>query len=446
MNAPLTRELGDADRAIVEQYRAQAAIYSGFASFGVAKAPSFARFETLGLPGRRVESWHYTDLRGALRKALPVAYLPDASARAAARPAIGALRKADVTPVTRLVVLDGIYDSELSSSHVPAGLRVISSCHGLIDADENSIAAYSANGLGNDDGAVAANGALALGGVLLRVDDGVMVDDLIEIVFASSGLNPLSIYSRSGVFMGQNSGLRIVERRLGAPNSQRNEALFLSIGKGAILRHAGIYQAGFPSEVDVVSTMIDLEEGSELNSHVLMFGSQLRRRQAFVRMSGRNARCSFAGVSLLRGKEHADTTIELEHVAPHCESREMFHAIVDGDATGVFQGRISVAPHAQKTDGRMRSRAILLSDGAAMYNKPELEIFADDVTCGHGATCGQLDQEQLFYAQSRGIPRPEAEALILEGFAGEILGGINNENLREAMMNDVRAWLAERGE
>jgi len=149
-------------------------------------------------------------------------------------------------------------------------------------------------------------------------------------------------------------------------------------------------------------------------------------------------------VSLLRGRAHADTTIVLNHEAPHGKSRERFRTIVDDAAAGVFQGKVRVAPGAQKTDGAMQSKALLLSEGASMSNKPELEIFADDVVCGHGATCGRLDADQLFYLMARGLPRREAEALLVEGFANEAMDGIADEASREGFATAVAAWLADR--
>ena len=130
---------------------------------------------------------------------------------------------------------------------------------------------------------------------------------------------------------------------------------------------------------------------------------------------------------MLKAKQHADTTLLVDHAVPHCESRELFKTVIDGTATGVFQGKIIVRPHAQKTDGRMMSRAVLLSEGGTMNNKPELEIFADDVQCGHGATCGELDENLLFYLMARGLPRPEAETLLLQAFLGEAIEVVEHE-------------------
>jgi Fe-S cluster assembly protein SufD len=134
----------------------------------------------------------------------------------------------------------------------------------------------------------------------------------------------------------------------------------------------------------------------------------------------------------------------VEHAALHCTSRELFKTVIDGEATGVFQGKIIVEPHAQKTDGRMMSAALLLSDGGAMNNKPELEIFADDVQCGHGATAGQLDEDLLFYLMARGLPRAEAESLLVQAFLGEAIETVECEAGHDALIGVVEEWLRAR--
>jgi Fe-S cluster assembly protein SufD len=190
--------------------------------------------------------------------------------------------------------------------------------------------------------------------------------------------------------------------------------------------------------------MARIGAGAKFDSFALVAGIGLARRQLFVRFDGAGSEATLRGVSLLGGREHADTTLRVEHAAESCVSRETFKFILDEEATGVFQGRIRVAPGAQKTDGKMLSKAILLSDMAAMNNKPELEIFADDVACGHGATCGGLDTDQLFYLQSRGLPFAQAEALLLEAFAAELIDGIGDEGLIRAYRRELSAWLSAR--
>jgi Fe-S cluster assembly protein SufD len=160
---------------------------------------------------------------------------------------------------------------------------------------------------------------------------------------------------------------------------------------------------------------------------------------------GPDAKAALRGVSLLRGREHADTTLYVEHRATGCEGRETFRYILDEESIGVFQGKIRVAPGAQKTDGKMLCNALLLTDLVAMNSKPELEIFADDVACGHGTTCGGLSGEQIFYLRTRGLSYKEAEALLLEAFGGALVDEIPQQDMVAAFRAEIAAWLAARG-
>jgi len=169
------------------------------------------------------------------------------------------------------------------------------------------------------------------------------------------------------------------------------------------------------------------------------------RNQLFLKFDGEETVAGIRGATLLKGKQHADTTLVANHVARGCQSREMFKAVLDDEAHGVFQGRIIVQQGAQKTDARMMTQGLLLSERAEMDHKPELEIFADDVQCGHGATTGALDDEMKFYLMARGIPAAEAEALLIQAFLGEAIEGIEHAGLREALMDSVAAWLKARG-
>jgi Fe-S cluster assembly protein SufD len=170
------------------------------------------------------------------------------------------------------------------------------------------------------------------------------------------------------------------------------------------------------------------------------------RNQIFMRLGGQEIAANISGASLLKDKQHADNTLVIDHAVPHCVSRETFKSVVDNDARSVFQGKIIVRPDAQKTDGKMRTDALLLSESAEANAKPELEIFADDVVCGHGATAGALDDELLFYLKARGIPPKEAEALLIQAFIGDAVETIANEAVRGALMSEVERWLAARGQ
>ena len=195
----------------------------------------------------------------------------------------------------------------------------------------------------------------------------------------------------------------------------------------------------------VGSVLARLGADAKLLSTTLLATGGLTRRQSYLEFTGPASQAHFRGVSLLDGRCHADTTLVITHTAPHCESRELYKHILDDEATGIYQGKVIVAPGAQKTDGKMLSKAVFLADGASMFNKPELEIFADDVVCGHGATAGALDEDQLFYLRARGIPLNEAQAMLLEAFADEAIEDVGDDVLRAEFAMGIGQWLRRRG-
>jgi Fe-S cluster assembly protein SufD len=195
----------------------------------------------------------------------------------------------------------------------------------------------------------------------------------------------------------------------------------------------------------VTTLRATLAREAQLRSFTLLADTGLIRRQAFVDLAGPGAALVMSGLSLPSGRDHTDTTLTITHAAPHTTSREVFRHMVDDEATGIFQGRIIVPAVAQKTDGAMSSKAILLSPDASMFSKPELEIFADDVTCAHGATCGALDQDLLFYLMARGLPHAQARAMLLEAFAGDALETIADATLRAHIQAHLQARLAGTG-
>jgi Fe-S cluster assembly protein SufD len=197
--------------------------------------------------------------------------------------------------------------------------------------------------------------------------------------------------------------------------------------------------------VHVSSLMAALGKGTRFNGFAFNLGGGVVRNQAFVRFDGEGTLAGLCGATLLKRKQHVDTTLVVDHKVGGCQSREVFKSVLDGESRNVFQGKIIVRPKAQKTDARMLSNALLLSDEAEADNKPELEIFADDVQCGHGATSGALDDELKFYLMARGIPEVEAEALLVQAFVGEAIEGIEHAGLRDALMEQVVAWLKARG-
>jgi len=246
------------------------------------------------------------------------------------------------------------------------------------------------------------------------------------------------------VVIEQGARAMIVESHEATAGHQVNTAIELVVGDNAHVDHIKI-TAGPDDLMHVASVMAAVGAHARLNDFTFNIGGGVVRNQLFVRFDGEGTVASLRGASLLKGKQHADTTLIADHKAKGCQSREMYTSVLDGDSRGVFQGKIIVRPQAQQTDGKMMTRSLLLSETAEADCKPELEIFADDVQCGHGATAGALDEDLKFYLMARGIPETEAESLLVQAFIGEAVEGIEHAGLRDALMEQVVAWLKARG-
>jgi Fe-S cluster assembly protein SufD len=386
---------------------------------------AFQRFLETGLPTRRVETWHYTDLRAAMVDAAPILPAPSRAEIEAAR---GQLQGRERLAGPQLVLLGGCYIPELSD-RLPAGAAVA----------ERAAAAVT----GVDDPLAALNEALSPPGCTISVAREAEIAEPVTIVHLASGNRAYSAYSRIAIALDAGARASFVEIFEGAhPAVQRHPATIMTLAKGAKATHVAII--GDEVGLHIETQICELAETAELNAFGLVSGGDLTRRQLFLKAMGDNAKVSLGGLALLDGSRRADTTLQVVHSAPGGTSREFYRAIVGDDAVGVFQGKIVVERAAQKTDGAMKSQAILLSPRAQMNEKPELEIFADDVICGHGATVGSLDPEQVFYLRSRGIPESEAKAMLLEAFGGEAIDRVGDEALIGALRSRLSAWLAAR--
>ena len=389
------------------------------------RAAAFARFAEAGLPTRRVEAWHYTDLRAAMADAAPVLAAPTPADIEAAR--LRLARRERFAPGAQLVLLGGRYIGELSD-RLPDGVTVT----------EGAVVAVPVA-----DPLAALNEALSPSGCTISVARGAEIAEPITILHLANGMSGYSVYSRSAIALDAGARASFVEVFEGAQaRVQRHSATIMTLAKGAKARHVAV--VGDEPGLHIETHVCDLADNAELEAFGLISGGDLTRRQIFVRMTGDEAKVSLGGLALIDGDRRADTTLQVVHAAPRGTSREFYRAIVDDDAIGVFQGKIIVERAAQKTDGAMKSQAILLSPRAQMNEKPELEIFADDVVCGHGATVASLDPEQVFYLRSRGIPESDAKAMLLEAFGGESIDRIEDELLIEALRARLRAWLGSR--
>ncbi len=415
---------------------------SGTGKVAAAREAAFAAYAQTGLPHRRIEDWKYTDLRALMREVLPLAAAPDTAefSRAAA-----AVKLHAIEGVRRLVLVDGVFAPKLSElGDLDKGLGIRT----LREALETGDAALQTQLFAPDNSnpMVALNSAMMTDGVVIDVADGVVLTQPLQIVHIASGTVPAAMFTRSLLRLGKDAGATLVESYIAADNAkayQVHDSLIVSIGNNSRLDHVRLNEDDRDA-FNISSAVVSLGAHAHLNTFGMMSGAGVSRYQATIVFAGEGSRVETNGVNLLNGKQHADTTLFMDHAVPHCSSHEIFRAVVDDRGHSVFQGRIIVRPHAQKTDARMMTRALLLSDDAEADNKPELEIFADDVTCGHGATTGALDESLLFYLRARGLSEKEAQALLIQAFVGEAIESIVHDRLRELAISAAQRWLEAR--
>ncbi len=235
----------------------------------------------------------------------------------------------------------------------------------------------------------------------------------------------------------------VTENHTGTGSYWKNTVVQISIGKNACLHHHRFINEG-AAGVNTMFTHVTLARDARYEGFSLMEGDGFVRNQSHAEIQGENAHCGFGGINLLGGDQHGDTTITIEHQAPHCTSNQTFKSVLDGKAHGVFQGKVHVHQVAQKTDGYQLSNALILSPQAEMDTKPELEIYADDVKCSHGATTGRLDDAPLFYMRARGIPESQARALLIEAFCNQAVETIADETVQDTVRGKVSVWLSSR--
>jgi Fe-S cluster assembly protein SufD len=409
----------------------------------IAREEAFRYFEAVGLPTRRVEAFKYTDLRSAFRDAAHPAEVPSAGIAAAA---VASAQGFAGIEAVRLTFVNGHLIAEESDlGRIPAGITVIpltqalTDGHALLDqltpvrqASENPI--YQLNT------------AFLADGALIAVEAGAKVETPLHLRFIATGSEAFSTATRALIVLGDGAEITVLESHEGPDGVayQPNDAVDVVVGDRATFRHARLNAEG--RETVALSTLsVRLGAEAAIETVNVVLGGVLSRHQVYLNFAGADARAIVNGAAMLNGKQLADTTFLADHAATGGVSRELFKTVVDGSATGVFQGKIIVQQAAQQTDGKMMSACLILSEDGQMMNKPELEIFADDVACGHGATCGALDDDLLFYLMARGLPKAQAESLLVQAFLGEAIEAVSHEGAREALIAEVERWLAARG-
>lgn len=404
-----------------------------------ARKAAFEDFAERGLPHRRIEEWKYTDLRALLRTVAPLAPLPEKAALALAAKAVAAL---GIENTCRLTLVDGVFVPELSDlAKLEKGVRVQTLREALGAGKADLLKTKVAS-----DAMISLNGALATDGVIVTVDDNVTLSRPLHIAHVATA-SSASVVTRSHVRIGDKARATLVESFVGAEGAaayQVYDQVEVSVGDDTELQHVRLMEDARDA-ANITTAAFRIGARTKLNSFGLTQGAAVSRYQGFITFAGENSELSTNGVNLLGSRRHGDTTLVVDHTVPNCVSREVFRAVLDDQSHSVFQGRIIVRQDAQKTDGKMMTRALLLSDETEADNKPELEIFADDVACGHGATAGAIDEELLFYLRARGLPEKEAQGLLIAAFVGEAIESIADEGLRDIAIATADRWLAARG-
>jgi len=419
--------------ALSEQFQAALPSLPGGPEIASHRRAAIAAFTELGLPHRRIEDWKYTDLRTALKDpALPSV---DATAKLTVADLIVALGPFMNMDAARIVFVNGHYRAALSNVTGTDTITVTP-----LSAGFDSLAPLTT------DAVTALNTAFVTDGAVVDIPEGVTVDQPLLVVSLSVGRDARLSTIRNRISVGAGASVTIAELYLTLPGStvdgQTNALTEVTLAQGATLTHVKALSEGGRA-THLSNWNVSLGAEANYRAFQLSSGVALARNQIGVTFTGEHAKIDVSGTFLGRGADHIDTTLTVDHAVPHCESRELFTGVLDGHARGIFQGKIIVRPHAQKSDGKMMARALMLSPDAEFDSKPELEIYADDVVCGHGSTAAELDEDLMFYCQSRGIPAIEARALLVKSFIGEAIARVDNEAVRTVLEACADEWLAQ---
>lgn len=396
-----------------------------------ARQAARSHFTESGLPHRRNEAWRWTDLRSVLDRSFPpaLAGAQGAADAAAVTSPFEALERHVVTFV------DGHLDKARSDI---AGLRDEAECilidEGLSDAPD-WLKEHFGTGFADDHDAVASlNTVFLTGGIAIAVPKGATIAKPLELVFLNTGTEPQTLNTRCLVVAGDGAEITLLETHLGAGEGRyvANSWTEVFLGPGARVHHVKVQNEG-DAAVHLANTHAVIGAAAAFKTLCLSVGARTARNQIKVRLEGEGGHIGIAGAYLLGDRQHCDTALMVDHAVPECTSSELFKCVMDDHARGIFQGKIVVRPDAQKTDGMQMTQGLLLSETAEFDAKPELEIFADDVRCTHGATTGELDEDLMFYLRSRGIPADQAKSLLIAAFVGEAVEEVEAEAVRDAL-------------
>ena len=412
-----------------------------------------ARFEALGFPTTKNEDWHFTSVAPIAERTFHTAMTSNAGVSLEGRTA-GIVARADLRRFTfdqaawhTLVFVNGEFSEDLSS-YAGLGEKV----------RVNSLATAIRSGIGRPErhlGKIAAfenhaftalNTAFIRDGAFIELQADAVVDQPIHLLFVVEGEGEAISHPRNLIVAAQNSRASIIESYMSIRDSCyfTNAVTEIALGEGARIDHYKIQRESEKS-FHVGTTQIRQERDSQLHSFSFAVGGSLARTNIYTSLDGNAASCTLNGLYLTDGVQHIDNQTSIEHIAPNCPSHEVYKGVLDGRSHGVFNGKVYVHPEAQKTDGKQSNNNLLLSPNARVDTKPQLEIFADDVKCTHGATVGRLDEVAMFYLNSRGIGPETARMLLTYAFAADVLETIELQPLKEQLEKMVLARFADSG-
>jgi Fe-S cluster assembly protein SufD len=403
------------------------------------RSEALARFSEMGLPTRRIEEWKFTGLDALARKA----FAPEAPADdQIALPGDLLNRLCPLTDAHLLVFVNGVaqgYGGELDAK---PGVTVRALGDGLARPGALDLLARGDNRHG---ALVALNAAFMAGGAVIDFDADAGLDRPIVLVHLTSG-DGAAAHSRHVIRLGERSRATVIEifaTLPGAVPAFSNAVTDIDIAPGAVLRHARI-AAEDTGALHHALAAVRIGRDAAYDSFTLSVGGDLTRQESDVAFTGVGGKLRLYGAYLARDRQHMDHTTRVRHDHPGCVTEEHFKGAMDDHGHGVFQGLIHVAPHAVRTDARQRNVNLLLSDRAVADSKPELEIFADDVKCSHGATVGDIDPEEMFYLRARGIAPDDARRLLLQGYVGELIDLVEDDAIRACVRAHAHSWLETR--
>ena len=398
-----------------------------------------SRFAALGFPTVRDEEWRFTN----------VAPIANTEFRPAPQAVVTVGELAAVPYASmpfRLVVVNGRFSAELSQlSGLPTGVRAGSLASAVTDHADVVQRYLGQLADFNTRSFVALNTALATDGAYVYIPDGVVLEESLEILYVAAGGDAAEMsQARTLIVAGDRSQSRIVETYAALRGGRyfTNGITEVFVGEGAIVDHYKVQQESLEA-FHVASLHVNTQRSATFSSHSFSLGGKLVRNEVSAILDGEGAEVTLNGLYLADGDRLVDNHTEIDHAKAYCPSHEVYKGILGGKARAIFNGKIIVRQDAQKTNAKQTNRALLLSDNASINTKPQLEIFADDVKCTHGAAIGQLDDDAIFYLRTRGLTYFEARDMLIHAFAGEILDRVQVESLKRALEAELYAQLAK---